>query len=1065
MRKIDFPVEGNHFVLSASKLTDDFHLRCMSGAKTCMLALFRRRVASDEGQDMLVLNSQRPDGSWCEEISCSLDPESIHDLTLSLWPWQLRLTRGTQVLFSINPARIFGEHFLPRNVKVLETTVPLSTLTYHTADTLRHAQAIGAPIPHKPFRHSFGLIVLCKGATAPYQAAAKEFMHMISESVFLSVHDFEDAPGAFESALNEAIAGMRAQHLTVLQGVPVEDLAAVELAIEHYASHAAPDRFMPLGGAGSYDFKAEWGMILPRLVGDQPSLQALAGRMLVDPRLATLGYWIIPPRWRAKDWAGQFRLMRGRLPLVDASDMMLEARPVPQIFCAACGTEAQPLPPFGAVAQRVMDPGPNPSVRRLIWCLREDLRHSASTHFCLFDTTKMSTDDLALWLPHATCADVTSLAEDDGTLSAISLARDVLRDFLSPRFMEDMPTELLDSVDWPQANLGDALGAIRNLLAANRKMIYGLGRDAIATPRRLPPPDYSTASWPMNPVDTRALLRALNVPATLTASGLTLDDFRRLVEGALALGADEAIVQVASLADDVLGPGHIETLVRCVDRLHVQLTYDEILSLARILAWRHYYPEVSRLLDHLDDVLFDLTPPQAATVLELRIRVNMRTMSHEGYANLDPDTLRRTYDLPGILPPGLLNALCQYRAIRGRWDGIVSLFEGLEGTQDLKEEIWRYYILARLRLDRTEGLENVLRRARPFLDDWNFNRLRVRIAVARGGGPRLQSAVTQLLQSEDDMAPLLKPATRFRHVSGPEAPPAQDALCCIIVARNEFIRLKWLVEFYRTQGIDRFYLIDNMSDDQTLSHFADAPDVTILQTKENYRDSRYGVKWHNEVADTYLAGRWVLTVDADEVLVFDGCEKRGSLKTLCKRLDKEGAQALFTAMIDMYSKAPLDQVSYQPGQSLIETFDHFDGQGYWYDAISACPGETVSGGVRTRLFWNNRHALNMPHLSMQKAPLVKWARGFRYLSSTHEMTPCKVATETGALLHFKFLPDFHDRAMEEVKRQQHYEGAREYMIYAERLNDPNNRGLSYEGSVKYTGVKTLIDLGLVRPAR
>jgi len=73
-----------------------------------------------------------------------------------------------------------------------------------------------------------------------------------------------------------------------------------------------------------------------------------------------------------------------------------------------------------------------------------------------------------------------------------------------------------------------------------------------------------------------------------------------------------------------------------------------------------------------------------------------------------------------------------------------------------------------------------------------------------------------------------------------------------------------------------------------------------------------------------------------------------------------------------------------------------------------------------------------------------------------------VAPETGALLHFKFLNDFHARALEEVARDEHYDGATEYRRYAERLSQHPDMTFMYEGSVRFEGTSQLVRLGLMQ---
>ena len=86
----------------------------------------------------------------------------------------------------------------------------------------------------------------------------------------------------------------------------------------------------------------------------------------------------------------------------------------------------------------------------------------------------------------------------------------------------------------------------------------------------------------------------------------------------------------------------------------------------------------------------------------------------------------------------------------------------------------------------------------------------------------------------------------------------------------------------------------------------------------------------------------------------------------------------------------------------------------------------------------------------------------RYLLCTHAVSPIPLAQMTGALLHFKFLGDFHDRVETEVLRGEHFAGASEYKIYAEILRRGEALNLWYEQSVRFQSSRQLVELGLMQ---
>lgn len=502
-------------------------------------------------------------------------------------------------------------------------------------------------------------------------------------------------------------------------------------------------------------------------------------------------------------------------------------------------------------------------------------------------------------------------------------------------------------------------------------------------------------------------------------------------------------------------------------------------TLMEALIARNHHDALMPLMDGLRPDVLDADLRLRLRDLDVLLRCrNLQDRFYNTPANMGlPDRDDTTLN-PGIVGH-YLDSLTFYLALRQDWQAILDLIAKIKVPDRAAHGFYERWMIARIETGQTAGLAAELRDLRQTerLTAWSVHRLNLRLARASKDSIAEQDAVQHLLREEAPLQPLLQPPTRFRQiglaatasdVGSSDVGPSDvgpDQIACILVARNEFFRLKWLHQYYRQLGVDRFFLIDNVSDDETIDYFARQPDVTILQTDAPYRDSCYGVKWHNEVAEAYLEGRWVLTVDADEALVFEGSQNPDALRDLCARLDAEGADGFFAPMIDMYSKDRLDETDYAPGDSLMDRFTMFDSGPYRFDPTPGYPKITVSGGVRIRLFWNNRHDIDVPHLAMQKVPLVRWTRGFRYLASTHDMTPLTVSGETGALLHYKFMPDFHRRAMEEVQRNQHYEGAREYRIYAAFLNDPANRSFVHPGSARYEGPATLTGLGLLAPPK
>ena len=303
--------------------------------------------------------------------------------------------------------------------------------------------------------------------------------------------------------------------------------------------------------------------------------------------------------------------------------------------------------------------------------------------------------------------------------------------------------------------------------------------------------------------------------------------------------------------------------------------------------------------------------------------------------------------------------------------------------------------------------------------------------------------------------------------------------------RNERLRLPAFLKHYRALGIDRFFIIDNDSDDGTTDYLVDQPDVHVFRTINRYSESGMGTDWLNALLATFGVGSWCVTVDIDELLVYPGSES-ASLRIFTEYLDRCGYEALLCLLLDMYPGGRLQECEYQPGDDLAATSPYFDVGPYEKSPFDLCPWVHISGGMRERVFHPEFRTRGLaaklydalyyrvlhdmpgfgappPHRPplLTKIPLVRWDEKSQYLKGNHAVTRKILAPETGALLHFKFLHDFHARTVCEAARGEHYDGASEYRRYEERLTRDPDMTFVYEGSVHFEGTTQLVRLGLM----
>ncbi|MEK0085616.1 tetratricopeptide repeat protein [Benzoatithermus flavus] len=301
------------------------------------------------------------------------------------------------------------------------------------------------------------------------------------------------------------------------------------------------------------------------------------------------------------------------------------------------------------------------------------------------------------------------------------------------------------------------------------------------------------------------------------------------------------------------------------------------------------------------------------------------------------------------------------------------------------------------------------------------------------------------------------PPLHLERLDGHPIPEPSGEIRLFTRIRNERLRLPWLFDFYRSQGVDRFFVVDNGSDDGSRDYLLSRPDTHLFLTTDSYAVYGGGQRWLNHLLNRYGSGTWCLTVDVDEVLAYPHAE-RLDLKALTGHLDRQGAEALFTFMLDMYADGNLGEVAYHPGDNPLRVCPCFDRAGYIHRAHPDFPFRMVVGGLISRFLFERKQ----DGVFLHKVPLVRWRRGLHYTGSTHTLFPVPVAAETGVLLHLKYMADFADRARIESQRKQYWRGARRYTEFTRRFEDTDVIDFRCELTERFTSTRQLMALGLIR---
>ena len=314
-----------------------------------------------------------------------------------------------------------------------------------------------------------------------------------------------------------------------------------------------------------------------------------------------------------------------------------------------------------------------------------------------------------------------------------------------------------------------------------------------------------------------------------------------------------------------------------------------------------------------------------------------------------------------------------------------------------------------------------------------------------------------------------------------------------MVVRNEIERLPHVLDHHRRLGVDRFFVVDNGSADGTVDYLLAQWDCRVYGTSESFAGSNCGMDWINAMVEWHGEHRWCLFIDADELFVYPHCEEI-RLPELCRLLDEAGHEGVFAIMVDMYGENGLGEEPAKGGVSLLEACPLYDGD-YLVRKKIARPFarrflevEAV-GGPRLRVFYPHlreagiwrmflaRTARALRHSSMgsslarlgwgacppdiTKIPLIRAGKG-RVWTSNHRTTPLKLAPVSGALLHFKLLAGFAERARIEVARGEHWGAGSEYARYDALLKESGDVSFVYEGTRRYGSSRDLVRDGIIR---
>ena len=310
--------------------------------------------------------------------------------------------------------------------------------------------------------------------------------------------------------------------------------------------------------------------------------------------------------------------------------------------------------------------------------------------------------------------------------------------------------------------------------------------------------------------------------------------------------------------------------------------------------------------------------------------------------------------------------------------------------------------------------------------------------------PETIALAASIKKSASLVAPPVEPDNfpcRLDSATRPVAGQGKVLVACVI--KDECVRLPWYLHHYRTLGCDEFLFIDNGSLDGTIEYLREQIDVTLYHAPADmYAASRFGTDWVNVLGPRHAMNRWLLVADADELLIWPGCEQEGIL-SLIARAERMGLNRVFTPLIDVYPDQPCDQLDpYESGRPFSDWCKWMDPvrytKAYWNEQRLF-----IYSGPRMRFKQSGK---SPPIMSKQKLYFVEHG-GYQNLNP-HFDSYGRPSPLVAPFLHYKFLSDFKARVDKAIAEGQHWRNAEEYRDYAEAALF--SRSLMLEDSIPVT---------------
>lgn len=271
-------------------------------------------------------------------------------------------------------------------------------------------------------------------------------------------------------------------------------------------------------------------------------------------------------------------------------------------------------------------------------------------------------------------------------------------------------------------------------------------------------------------------------------------------------------------------------------------------------------------------------------------------------------------------------------------------------------------------------------------------------------------------------------------------PPSKEPVNLITVFRDEALILPHFVDYYQSLGVDTFFMIDNLSEDQGSAYLKSRRDINLklFYAPDSFNAARLGKKWVTECLNHYCKERFCIVVDADELLLPNPAFE--SLKQMISHMKASGTNSVPAVLLDIYPEQLNND--YSAGDPFSEHSYFFDDlNGDYYRARSRIYKHFfwLEGGLRARCLdtYNIIHKFPVFRNDVYDHE-IEFGAHFFYQGSTALMDTPLIRLEPlhAILLHYKYLkPNYVEYLQQEVANNQRWNNSSEYKNYLAVLQE------------------------------